>query len=52
MYTPRRVVVIDNYDSFIYNIVQYIGMIGRDVQVLRNDGIDVAGIRDCARIIR
>ena len=37
--------MIDNYDSFTYNIVQYLGELGADVIVKRNDAIDVAGIR-------
>ena len=36
--------VIDNYDSFTFNLVQYFGELGEDVKVLRNDEIDVAGI--------
>ena len=36
--------MIDNYDSFTFNIVQYFGELGADVKVLRNDEIDVAGI--------
>jgi para-aminobenzoate synthetase component II len=40
-----RVLMIDNYDSFTYNIVQYLGELGADVIVKRNDAIDVAGIR-------
>ncbi len=36
--------MIDNYDSFTYNLVQYFGELGEDVRVLRNDEIDVAGI--------
>src|SRR5471032_3033988 len=31
------VLVIDNYDSFTYNLVQYLGELGADVQVMRND---------------
>ncbi|MHB8232262.1 MAG: anthranilate synthase component II [bacterium] len=38
------VLVIDNYDSFTYNIVQYIGELGYDTVVFRNDAIDIAGI--------
>ena len=36
--------MIDNYDSFTYNVVQYLGELGADVTVLRNDQVDVAGI--------
>jgi anthranilate synthase component 2 len=32
-----RVLVIDNYDSFTYNLVQYLGELGADVDVVRND---------------
>jgi anthranilate synthase component 2 len=37
--------VIDNYDSFTFNLVQYFGELGEQVRVLRNDEIDVEGIR-------
>ncbi len=37
--------MIDNYDSFTYNLAQYFGELGQQVQVVRNDAIDVAGIR-------
>ena len=40
-----RVLVIDNYDSFVYNLVQELGELGADPVVFRNDAIDVAGIR-------
>ena len=36
--------MIDNYDSFTFNLVQYFAELGEDVRVLRNDEIDVAGI--------
>ena len=36
--------MIDNYDSFTYNLVQYLGELGADVRVVRNDEIDVDGI--------
>ena len=39
------ILVLDNYDSFTYNLVQYIGEITAELQVYRNDAIDVAGIR-------
>ena len=37
--------VIDNYDSFTYNLVQYCGELGKDIEVFRNDAITVAEIR-------
>jgi anthranilate synthase component 2 len=36
--------MIDNYDSFTYNLVQYFGELGEDVRVYRNDEIDLASI--------
>ena len=36
--------MIDNYDSFTYNVVQYLGELGADVQVFRNDAISIAEI--------
>lgn len=38
------VLVLDNYDSFTYNLVQYIGELGIEQKVVRNDAIDVKGI--------
>lgn len=38
--------VIDNYDSFTYNLVQYLGELGADVQVYRNDQITIDRIRE------
>jgi anthranilate synthase/aminodeoxychorismate synthase-like glutamine amidotransferase len=40
-----RVLVLDNYDSFVYNLVQELGELGAEPVVFRNDAIDVAGIR-------
>jgi anthranilate synthase/aminodeoxychorismate synthase-like glutamine amidotransferase len=37
MAKPMRVLVIDNYDSFTYNLVQYLGELGSEVEVVRND---------------
>ncbi|HJL18731.1 MAG TPA: aminodeoxychorismate/anthranilate synthase component II [Sandaracinaceae bacterium LLY-WYZ-13_1] len=39
------ILVVDNYDSFTYNLVQYLAEQGAVVRVFRNDAIDVAGIR-------
>jgi anthranilate synthase component 2 len=39
-----KVLMIDNYDSFTWNIVQYLGELGAEVDVVRNDEIDVAQI--------
>ncbi len=41
----RNLLVIDNYDSFTYNLVQYFGELGSDVTVKRNDAIDIAALR-------
>ena len=49
MSTPHenpRILVVDNYDSFVYNLVQYLGQLGAAVEVRRNDELgpaDVAG---------
>jgi anthranilate synthase/aminodeoxychorismate synthase-like glutamine amidotransferase len=40
-----RILVVDNYDSFVYNLVQELGELGAQPVVFRNDAIDVAGIR-------
>lgn len=37
--------IIDNYDSFTYNLYQYMGTLNPDIQVIRNDAITVEGIR-------
>lgn len=42
------ILVIDNYDSFTYNIVQYLGMSGAETVVRRNREITVAGVKDLA----
>jgi anthranilate synthase/aminodeoxychorismate synthase-like glutamine amidotransferase len=41
-----RIVVIDNYDSFVYNLVQYLGELGAEPVVYRHDAIDENGIRE------
>ncbi len=40
-----QVVVIDNYDSFVYNLVQYLGELGADPIVHRNDALDLQELR-------
>ena len=42
------ILMIDNYDSFTYNLVQYLGELGADVQVYRNDQISLRQIEDLA----
>jgi para-aminobenzoate synthetase component 2 len=37
--TPLRILVIDNYDSFVFNLVQYLAQLGADVDVRRNDEV-------------
>jgi anthranilate synthase/aminodeoxychorismate synthase-like glutamine amidotransferase len=40
-----KVLVIDNYDSFTYNLVQYLGELGAEVEVVRNDRAEVDELR-------
>jgi anthranilate synthase component 2 len=42
------ILVIDNYDSFTYNLVQYLGELGADVRVMRNDAVTVDDVRAAA----
>jgi anthranilate synthase/aminodeoxychorismate synthase-like glutamine amidotransferase len=44
--TDARVFVLDNYDSFTFNIVQLLGRIGADATVARNDEVSVDDVRD------
>ena len=44
--TSPKVLIIDNYDSFTYNIVQYLGELGAEVLVFRNDGITLERIAE------
>ena len=39
-----RILVIDNYDSFVYNLVQYLGQLGAECEVRRNDEISVRDV--------
>ena len=43
-----RVLVIDNYDSFVYNLVQYLGELGADPIVYRHDALTVDDIDELA----
>jgi anthranilate synthase/aminodeoxychorismate synthase-like glutamine amidotransferase len=43
-----RILVVDNYDSFTFNLVQYLGELGAKVDVVKNDAIDVASVRSRA----
>jgi anthranilate synthase component 2 len=43
-----KVVMVDNYDSFTYNLVQYLGELGADVAVVRNDQVTVEDIAKMA----
>ena len=40
------ILMIDNYDSFTYNLVQYLGELGAEVKTMRNDAISIAEIRE------
>jgi anthranilate synthase/aminodeoxychorismate synthase-like glutamine amidotransferase len=48
-----RVLVLDNYDSFTYNLVQYLGELGAELEVVRNDhaGVDQLLIRGYDRVV-
>jgi len=39
------ILMIDNYDSFTYNLVQYLGVLGANIKVFRNDKITIKGIK-------
>ena len=41
MNASPRILVVDNYDSFVYNLVQYLAELGAEVTVRRNDEVDV-----------
>jgi para-aminobenzoate synthetase component 2 len=44
--TPRRVLVVDNYDSFVFNIVQYLAQLGAECTVVRNDEVDLSTVAE------
>ncbi|MBG58749.1 MAG: anthranilate/aminodeoxychorismate synthase component II, partial [Porticoccus sp.] len=43
-----KILMIDNYDSFTYNVVQYLGELKAEVQVFRNDEITIAEVEALA----
>lgn len=43
-----KVFILDNYDSFVYNLAQYVGEIADEVVVKRSDEVDVSGVRKLA----
>jgi len=44
MDSPKMLLIIDNYDSFTYNLAQYFGELGQDVRVYRNDALSLTQI--------
>ncbi|WP_412029444.1 anthranilate synthase component II [Deinococcus yunweiensis] len=44
--TAPRILLIDNYDSFTYNLVQYLGELGAELTVWRNDAFTLADVRE------
>jgi len=44
------VLVVDNYDSFVYNLVQYLGQLGADPVVRRNDALTLDDVEDLAPV--
>src|SRR5437016_14439677 len=43
---PMKVLILDNYDSFVYNLAQYVGEIADKDVVKRNDEIDIGGVKE------
>jgi para-aminobenzoate synthetase component II len=48
---PMRVLVIDNYDSFVYNLVQYLAQLGAECTVRRNDDVDLDELDDVDAVL-
>lgn len=46
MSTVTRILVVDNYDSFVFNLVQYLGQLGAQTDVKRNDTVDLDALED------
>ena len=51
MNAPTRVLVVDNYDSFVFNLVQYLGQLGAACVVRRNDEVDLALLDDVEGVL-
>jgi anthranilate synthase/aminodeoxychorismate synthase-like glutamine amidotransferase len=47
--TGEKVLLVDNYDSFTYNLVQYLGELGARVEVRRNDELTISEIKNAIR---
>ena len=43
---PRKILVVDNYDSFVFNLVQYLGQLGAQCTVIRNDQLTAESARE------
>ena len=41
---PARILVIDNYDSFVFNLVQYLAQLGAECTVVRNDAVELGAV--------
>jgi para-aminobenzoate synthetase component 2 len=46
-----RVLVVDNYDSFVFNLVQYLGQLGAETVVKRNDEVSAKDVDDCDGVL-
>ncbi|HUR51214.1 MAG TPA: aminodeoxychorismate/anthranilate synthase component II [Mycobacteriales bacterium] len=46
-----RVLVVDNYDSFVFNLVQYLGQLGTETKVLRNDEVAATDVDGCDGVL-
>jgi para-aminobenzoate synthetase component 2 len=49
--SPRRILVVDNYDSFVFNLVQYLGQLDAVCDVRRNDEVTMAEARDADGVL-
>ena len=46
-----RILVVDNYDSFVFNLVQYLYQLGAECEVLRNDQVSTAHAQDVKAVV-